>query len=152
MTTVGAWLVRNKIEPFSKIYEDLIEMAIGVQSSQRGLFLRAFILQKIRYLIKNISNYPNIKIIDCIKIILINFGEMNKLWVRMEYLGHSKSKNNRGVERTNIRMLLGKNLVYMSEIGMSTGGPSGEGPNGETAAALTLEIYEYLIQIGRAHV
>ena len=130
MTLVGSWLVKKKFENFRSTFEDLVEMAIGIQSSQRGLFLRAFILQKIRFFIKNHHDYNKIKNLDFIKIILINFGEMNKLWVRMQYLGHSKDSGKRVTERTHIRMLLGKNLVYMSELGDKK---------------LTLEIYEYFI-------
>lgn len=130
MTVVGSWLVKSKFETFTKTFEDLVDMSIGIQNSQRGLFLRAYILQKIRHFIKNPVEFPDVKILDFVKTILLNFGEMNKLWVRMQYVGKTKEQSKRTQERIHIRMLLGKNLVYMSELGDKK---------------LSIELYEYLI-------
>ena len=53
---------------------------------------------------------------DSISFILQNFGEMNKLWVRMQHQGHTKEKERREKERLELRILVGTNLVRLSEL------------------------------------
>ena len=40
---------------------------------------------------------------DSIDFILLNFSEMNKLWVRMQHQGHSRDKDRREQERRELR-------------------------------------------------
>jgi vacuolar protein sorting-associated protein 35 len=117
MIVVGSWLVRAKIKTFYEIFEDLIEMSSAIQSSQRGLFLRSYILQKISYFIKNVEDYSNTSTEQFVEVILTNFREMNKLWVRMQFQGRLRDFDKRKQERSHIRMLIGKNLVYLSNLG-----------------------------------
>ena len=118
MIVVGSWLVRAKIKTFHEIFEDLIEMSSAIQSSQRGLFLRSYILQKISYFIKNVEDYSeNTSTEQFVEVILTNFREMNKLWVRMQFQGRLRDFEKRKQERNHIRMLIGKNLVYLSNLG-----------------------------------
>lgn len=48
---------------------------------------------------------------DSIDFILLNFAEMNKLWVRMQHIGHTREKDRREKERLELRLLVGTNLV-----------------------------------------
>ena len=41
---------------------------------------------------------------------------MNKLWVRMQHQGHSKYKEKRERERQELRILVGTNLVRLSQL------------------------------------
>ena len=53
---------------------------------------------------------------DSIDFILLNFSEMNKLWVRMQYQGHTRQKEKREQERRELRLLVGTNLVRLSQL------------------------------------
>lgn len=53
---------------------------------------------------------------DSIDFILMNFAEMNKLWVRMQHQGHSREKDRREKERQELRLLVGTNLVRLSQL------------------------------------
>jgi vacuolar protein sorting-associated protein 35 len=46
----------------------------------------------------------------------MNFAEMNKLWVRMQHQGHSRDKERREREREELRILVGTNLVRLSQL------------------------------------
>ena len=48
--------------------------------------------------------------------ILLNFAEMNKLWVRMQHQGHSRDREKRERERQELRILVGTNLVRLSQL------------------------------------
>lgn len=41
---------------------------------------------------------------------------MNKLWVRMQYQGHTRLKEKREQERKELRLLVGTNLVRLSQL------------------------------------
>ena len=41
---------------------------------------------------------------------------MNKLWVRMQYQGHTRDLQRREQERRELRILVGTNLVRLSEL------------------------------------
>lgn len=53
---------------------------------------------------------------DSIDFILMNFAEMNKLWVRMQHQGHSRDRERREREREELRILVGTNLVRLSQL------------------------------------
>ncbi len=53
---------------------------------------------------------------DSIDFIQLNFSEMNKLWVRMQHQGHSRDKDKREQERRELRILVGTNLVRLSQL------------------------------------
>ena len=53
---------------------------------------------------------------DSITFILHNFAEMNKLWVRMQHQGHTREKERREKERLELRILVGTNLVRLSQL------------------------------------
>lgn len=47
---------------------------------------------------------------------LTNFIEMNKLWVRLQHQGHSRDREKREMERRDLRILVGTNLVRLSQL------------------------------------
>ena len=53
---------------------------------------------------------------DSISVLLKNFGEMNKLWVRMQHMGHTRDSAQRTAERKEVRNLVGTNLVRISQL------------------------------------
>ena len=74
---------------------------------------------------------------DSVAFVLQNFAEMNKLWVRMQHQGHSREKSKREKERLELKILVGTNLVRLSELdGVDTAmyqkvrGGSGRGGGG----------------------
>nr|CAD2151476.1 unnamed protein product [Meloidogyne enterolobii] len=53
---------------------------------------------------------------DAIDFIMVNFAEMNKLWVRMQHQGPSRESEKRERERRELRILVGTNLVRLSQL------------------------------------
>jgi vacuolar protein sorting-associated protein 35 len=53
---------------------------------------------------------------DSIAFIHHNFAEMNKLWVRMQHQGHTRERERREKERLELRILVGTNLVRLSQL------------------------------------
>jgi vacuolar protein sorting-associated protein 35 len=53
---------------------------------------------------------------DSIGFVLTNFIEMNKLWVRLQHQGHSRDREKREMERKELRILVGTNLVRLSQL------------------------------------
>lgn len=47
---------------------------------------------------------------------LLNFAEMNKLWVRMQHQGHTRDREKREQERHDLRFLVGTNLNRLSQL------------------------------------
>jgi vacuolar protein sorting-associated protein 35 len=62
------------------------------------------------------SSGPGGNLKDSISFILTNFVEMNKLWVRLQFQGHSRDRALREQERKELRILVGTNLVRLSQL------------------------------------
>ena len=94
LITVGT--VYIKIKEYSRkiILRDLVEMCRGVQHPLRGLFLRNYLLQCTKNLLPDVpvgeEQDEDGNVNDSIDFILLNFSEMNKLWVRMQHQGHTR--------------------------------------------------------------
>ncbi|OZJ02141.1 hypothetical protein BZG36_05231 [Bifiguratus adelaidae] len=132
MITVGAAYMGQVDAPVREIMRDMMEMSRGVQHPTRGLFLRHYLSGMTRdFLPVGDSDGPEGNLSESIEFILTNFTEMNKLWVRMQHQGHSRDREKRELERRDLRILVGTNLVRLSQL---------EG--------VTLEIYqqEYLME------
>ena len=67
-------------------------------------------------LIVGIDFSPDGNLQDTIGFILTNFIEMNKLWVRLQHQGHSRERDRREMERRDLRILVGTNLVRLSQL------------------------------------
>merc|ERR1719210_2638835 len=124
LITVG--MVYIQANEFSRrdILRDLVEMCRGVQHPLRGLFLRNYLLQCTRNILpdalEDIQDPSQMTldgtIEDSIDFILLNFSEMNKLWVRMQHQGHTREREKRERERLELRILVGTNLVRLSQL------------------------------------
>lgn len=53
---------------------------------------------------------------DSVSFVVTNFIEMNKLWVRLQHQGHSREREKRELERRELRILVGTNLVRLSQL------------------------------------
>jgi hypothetical protein len=54
--------------------------------------------------------------ISSVDFLIQNFGEMNKLWVRMQHQGAVRDRDKREAERLDLRILVGMNLVRLSQL------------------------------------
>ena len=117
MTTVGSVYMAMDDAPVKEIMKDLMEMHRGVQHPLRGLFLRNYLSSQTREsLPTGDGDGPGGNIQDSIDFTLTNFIEMNKLWVRMQHQGPSRERQQREQERRELRILVGTNLVRLSEL------------------------------------
>ncbi|RKO90980.1 vacuolar protein sorting-associated protein 35 [Blyttiomyces helicus] len=122
MITVGSVYMRSEnkeedVPPIKELMKDMLEMSRGVQHPTRGLFLRYYLSGMTRdYLPDGLVDGPHGTIHDSIQFILQNFIEMNKLWVRLQHQGHSREREKREQERKELRLLVGSNLVRLSQL------------------------------------
>lgn len=120
LITVGLVYIKTKESSKKDILKDVVEMCRGVQHPLRGLFLRNYLLQCTRDILpdgeeeQDSEDTGSVK--DSIDFILLNFAEMNKLWVRMQHQGHSRDKDKRERERQELKILVGTNLVRLSQL------------------------------------
>ncbi|CUG91687.1 vacuolar protein sorting-associated protein, putative [Bodo saltans] len=119
LITVGVIYIKSKKAPPRELIKDLVEMCKGVQHPTRGLFLRHYLLTKVKnYLPDEGNEYfgeESGNVEDSASFILQNFKEMVWLWVRMEKCD-SQLKNRREKERRELRVLVGFNLVRLSQL------------------------------------
>ncbi|KAH8591599.1 vacuolar sorting protein 35 [Bisporella sp. PMI_857] len=117
MITVGTVYMSIEDAPVKEIMKDMMEMSRGVQHPIRGLFLRYYLSGQARdNLPQGNSDGPEGNLQDSISFILTNFVEMNKLWVRLQHQGHSKERDLRIQERKELQLLVGNNLVRLSQL------------------------------------
>lgn len=119
LITVGLVYIKTNISLKRDLLKDLVEMCRGVQHPLRGLFLRNYLLQCTRNVLPDTAHAQNEAegtVKDAIDFVLMNFAEMNKLWVRMQHQGHSREKERRERERSELRILVGTNLVRLSQL------------------------------------
>ncbi|ABO97263.1 predicted protein [Ostreococcus lucimarinus CCE9901] len=119
LITVGATYVELGEGSARDVLMDLVEMTRGVQQPMHGLFLRAYLSQMSKGLLPDKgSRYEGEggNIDDAVEFLLQNFTEMNKLWVRMQHIGPSNGKKRREGEREELRDLVGKNLLALSQL------------------------------------
>ncbi|XP_075239020.1 vacuolar protein sorting-associated protein 35-like [Convolutriloba macropyga] len=125
------------------ILRDMVEMCRGIQHPLRGLFLRNYLIQTTKNILpgnlptmaqiaaanenlglgmngddtsNSLSQMPGTSVHDSIDYILMNFTEMTKLWVRMQYQGHTKDRQMREQERRDLKQLVGANLYALSSL------------------------------------
>ncbi|XP_018569132.1 vacuolar protein sorting-associated protein 35 [Anoplophora glabripennis] len=120
LITVGLVYIKTNTSLRRDLLKDLVEMCRGVQHPLRGLFLRNYLLQCTRNVLPDTpdidTDCPEGTVKDSIDFVLMNFAEMNKLWVRMQHQGHSRDRQNREREREELRILVGTNLVRLSQL------------------------------------
>ncbi|XP_050301165.1 vacuolar protein sorting-associated protein 35 isoform X3 [Anthonomus grandis grandis] len=120
LITVGLVYIKTNSALRRDLLKDLVEMCRGVQHPLRGLFLRNYLLQCTRNVLPDVPesdvDSPEGTVKDSIDFVLMNFAEMNKLWVRMQHQGHSRERQHREREREELRILVGTNLVRLSQL------------------------------------
>ncbi|KAI8140334.1 vacuolar protein sorting-associated protein 35 [Fennellomyces sp. T-0311] len=117
MITVGSVYMSTPDAPVREIMRDMMEMTRGVQHPTRGLFLRHYLSGSTRdYLPVGESSGPEGNVHESVHFILTNFTEMNKLWVRLQHQGHTRDREKREAERRELRILVGTNLVRLSQL------------------------------------
>lgn len=119
IVTVGSAYIKLKEAPAKDVLRDLVEMCRGVQHPTRGLFLRTYLSEMVKDKLPDTgSEYEGKGGVsrDAVEFVLINFTEMNKLWVRMQYQGPTREKEKREGERSELRLLVGKNIARLSQL------------------------------------
>lgn len=114
MITIGSIYMNSEDAPINEILNDMLEMCKGVQNPIRGLFLRYYLIQRTKTFLINSENNENLN--KLITFIVSNFIEMNKLWVRLQHQGHSSERAKRTEERNELKILVGSNLVILSQL------------------------------------
>ncbi|EEB06013.1 retromer complex subunit Vps35 [Schizosaccharomyces japonicus yFS275] len=123
MITVGGAYVESPDASVRDVISDMLDMSRGVQHPLRGLFLRHFLLTQTRRGLVQLTDNKNddekptkCTITDALDFLIPNFIEMNKLWVRMQHLGPIKEYAKRLQERNELKVLIGTNLVRISQL------------------------------------
>ena len=110
MITVGTSYLKLPDSPKEEILKDMIEMCRGVQNPIRGLFLRYYLAKRTKQLL------PEKAVSFNSQLIITNFIEMNKLWVRLQHQGPLRERDQRTKERKELQILVGSQLVQLSQI------------------------------------
>ncbi|EYB94244.1 hypothetical protein Y032_0174g477 [Ancylostoma ceylanicum] len=122
LITIGVVYIKCGQDTRRNILSDLVEMCRGVQHPLRGLFLRHYLLQSTKTLLPDnpdlttteVNDLPESDkeprecdgtVSDAIHFVLVNFAEMNKLWVRMQHQGPSREREKREKDRLELRQV-----------------------------------------------
>lgn len=119
LITVGATYIETRQAPAKDILNDLVEMTKGVQHPMRGLFLRNYLSHACKDKLPDTGSKfegSGGDVTHAIDFVLRNFSETNRLWVRMQNQGPSKERKRREKERQDLRILVGTNLVRLSQL------------------------------------
>ncbi|SGZ58028.1 CIC11C00000000615 [Sungouiella intermedia] len=113
MIVIGTTYMSTKNAETKEIMKDMIEMCRGVQHPIRGLFLRNYLSQRSKDYFPLATREDFNETVD---FLITNFIEMNKLWVRLQHQGHSSERELRTQERKELKILVGSNLVRLSQV------------------------------------
>lgn len=113
MIVIGTTCMATKNASTKDIMKDMMEMCRGVQHPIRGLFLRHYLSQRLKDLFP-MATMDDFN--DTVDFLVTNFVEMNKLWVRLQHQGHSSERALRYQERKELKILVGSNLVRLSQV------------------------------------
>ena len=116
---MGAAYVKTKEAPVKLILADLLDMVKGVQQPTRGLFLRYYLLKMMKDILPDKgSEYEGEggDSSDAVNFILQNMSDMNRLWVRLQHLSSNKDKEQRELERNELRVTVGENIIRLSNL------------------------------------
>lgn len=113
MIVVGTSYMTLPGAPAKDLMKDMIEMCHGVQHPIRGLFLRYYLSQRTK---NSLPFKTKVDFNETVDFLITNFIEMNKLWVRLQHQGHSSEREIRYNERKELKILVGTNLVRLSQI------------------------------------
>eukprot|EP00605_Chrysophyceae_sp_TOSAG23-4_P002543 GSChrysophyteH1.ASY1.ANO1.2808.1 assembled CDS len=119
---VGGVYIQSMEAPAKDVLRDLVEMLKGVQHPMRGLFLRNYLTQISKNRLPDLGTpFEGVggTVQDAFNFILLNFAETNRLWVRLQTQKENqqgKNKKQRERERQDLRILVGANLVRLSQL------------------------------------
>merc|ERR1719401_1541540 len=120
LATVAASYIKSKEGSAKEILKDVSELCKGVQHPIRGLFLRYYLSQMVKDKLPDTgSEFESPEggdINDAFDFLFTNFVESNRLWVRMQNQGGAKDRARREKERHDLRVLVGANLVRLSQL------------------------------------
>lgn len=119
MCCVGGVYIASMESPAKEVLKDLIEMVKGVQHPMRGLFLRSYLSHVTKNRLPDVGSVYEGEggaVVDACEFILQNFAETNRLWVRLQTQGSKADKKKREKERQDLRILVGTNLVRLSQL------------------------------------
>ncbi|EAX96786.1 Vacuolar protein sorting-associated protein 35 containing protein [Trichomonas vaginalis G3] len=113
--TIAPAFVKRGHAKANDIMRDLIEMARGVQHPTRALFLRHFMLHILKEILPD-GQREGGTIEDTLHFILENFKQMNVLWVRLEFSLDTKTIEERKLQRSQLKQLVGHNIQRISDL------------------------------------
>uniref|UniRef100_A0A0G4IAI5 Vacuolar protein sorting-associated protein 35 n=1 Tax=Chromera velia CCMP2878 TaxID=1169474 RepID=A0A0G4IAI5_9ALVE len=120
LITVGAAYIKSREAPAKDILADMTELCKGVQHPMRGLFLRYYLSQMCKDKLPDVGSEfegeDSGSLEDAFDFLLTNFAESTRLWVRMQHQGAVKDRVRRERERLDLRVLVGANLVRLSQL------------------------------------
>lgn len=119
LATVASSYIKSKESPAKEILKDVSELCKGVQHPIRGLFLRYYLSQMVKDKLPDTgSEYEGEggDVNDAFDFIFTNFSESNRLWARMQGQGPVRDRARRERERHDLRVLVGANLVRLSQL------------------------------------
>lgn len=118
LITVAAVYISTHEVPAKDLLSDVMEMIKGVQHPVKGLFLRYYFLKMCKDKLPDKGNEyegEGGEFIDSMNVILNNLSEMNKLWIRLIPPG-PKNNTKRDKERNDLKVVIGENLVRLSQL------------------------------------
>lgn len=118
LITVAAVYISTKDVAAKDLLSDVMEMIKGIQHPVKGLFLRYYFLKMCKDKLPDRGNEyegEGGEFIDSMNVILNNLNEMNKLWIRMIPAGN-KDKSRKDKERNDLKVVIGENLVRLSQL------------------------------------
>lgn len=113
--TIAPAFIKRGHAKANDVMRDLIEMARGVQHPTRALFLRHFLLHILKDILPD-GQKEGGTIEDTLKFILENFKQMNVLWVRLEFSLDTKTEEERKLQRSQLKQLVGHNMQRISDL------------------------------------
>ena len=121
VTAGSAYVKFSQGSAAKEVWSDLIAGIKCVQCPLRGLFLRAYLshASKDKLFIDVDNKEEGVLANDAYSFLMENFVETTKLWVRIQHLGGSNTKEirkRREKERIELRVLVGANLVTLSQM------------------------------------
>jgi len=119
MITVASAYIKTKEAKASYVLKDLLDMIKGVQQPIRGLFLRFYLLKTMKDLLPDTGNeYEDDEndVTDSIDFILSNFKEMNRLWIRLQYMSSQKDDFKKEEEREELKTTVGENIERLRNL------------------------------------
>ena len=119
MITVGSAYIKTKEAKASYVLKDLLDMVKGIQHPIRGLFLRFYLLKTMKDLLPDKGNEfedDENDVTDSIEFILRNFKEMNRLWIRLQYMSSQKDDYKKEEEREELKTTVGENIERLRNL------------------------------------